>query len=181
MVLSSIFKKMLIGRAFSNVKGRILLFGRMSWTLAPSRAFAVHIQHLGELIGEKELYKWGYAWCKDAGKEMMESMGFKLGAGWVAQNAVIALLDFIGWGKVEWLKKDVDTKTGHHHIIIKVYDHPVLEHGANLFGKKSMVCTFFRGCYAAHGECELGIKNPYLKENKCICKGSLYCEWETKW
>jgi predicted hydrocarbon binding protein len=180
MVLSNIMKKMIIGRAFTNEKGRILLFGKMSWTLAPSRAFAVHIQHLGEVVGEKELYNWGFEWCKDAGKEMMDSMGFRM-PGWIAQNAVVGLLDFIGWGKLEWLKKDIDTKTGRHHLVIKVFDHPVLEYGAKLYGKKSMVCIFFRGCYAAHAECELGIKNSYVKENRCICDGSTYCEWETKW
>jgi predicted hydrocarbon binding protein len=181
MVLSKILKKMLIGRAFTNERGRILLFGKMSWTLAPSRAFAVHVQHLGKLVGEKELYNWGFEWCKDAGKEIVESMGMKLGSGWIAQNAVVGLLDFIGWGKVDWLKAEADSKTGHHHLVVKVYDNPALEWGMKLYGKKSMVCTFFRGCYAAHAECELGIKNSYVKENKCICHGSTYCEWESKW
>jgi hypothetical protein len=70
---------------------------------------------------------------------------------------------------------------GHHHIIVHVRDNPVMEHGARMFGAKSVACKWFMGVYAAHGEMELGIKHIKLKENRCIRLGAPYCEWETKW
>ncbi len=72
-------------------------------------------------------------------------------------------------------------KGRHHHIIVHVRDNPVIEHGARMFGAKSMVCKWFMGVYAAHGEMELGVGHVRLKENKCIRLGAPYCEWETKW
>ena len=56
MVMSTILKKMLIGRAFSTEKGRIKLFGKMDWTLYPSRALAMNLQSIGKRLGEKALY-----------------------------------------------------------------------------------------------------------------------------
>ncbi|MBI2005482.1 MAG: hypothetical protein HYS80_01845, partial [Candidatus Aenigmarchaeota archaeon] len=48
MVLGNIFKKLLLGGAFSAEEGRIKLFGRMYWTLYPSRALAKNLQKIGE-------------------------------------------------------------------------------------------------------------------------------------
>ena len=75
-----------------------------------------------------------------------------------------------------YIKKD-----GHHHIILHNKDNPMIEHASELYGSKSMACAFMRGLLSGHGEIELGIKNAYLKENKCMCKGAPYCEWESKW
>jgi hypothetical protein len=180
MVLSTILKKMLIGRAFTNEKGRIRLYGRMDWMLYPARAFALNLQSIGEKLGKDYLYKIGYEAGYDAGKEIVKCTGAKLKGGWVTQKIVLALLDFIGFGEVEFIKADIK-KDGHHHIIIHTRNNPVIEHGAKLYGKKSMICYWFMGVYGAHGEVELGVKNPKLVENKCIRHGSPYCEWESKW
>ena len=110
---------------------------------------------------------------------MVKYMGLKLQGGWVTQKAVIAMLDFIGFGKLEFVRANV--KDGHHHIIIHVTDNPVIEHGVRMFGDKSVACKWFMGVYAAHGEMELGLKHAKLKENRCIRLGAPYCEWETKW
>ena len=98
--------------------------------------------------------------------------------GWATQKAVISLLEFIGFGQPEFVRSKIEN--GHHHIIVHVRDNPVIEHGARLFGRKSMVCKWFMGVYAAHGEMELGVKNVHLKETKCVRLGAPYCEWETK-
>ncbi len=98
--------------------------------------------------------------------------------GRTTQKAVIALLDFIGFGKVEFVK--VNVKGDHHHIIIHVKDNPVMEHGAARFGARSVACRWFMGVYAAHGEAEWGLRHVKLKENKCIRLGAPYCEWETR-
>jgi hypothetical protein len=111
---------------------------------------------------------------------MIKYMQLKPKAGWITQRAIIEMLEFIGYGKIEFIKAHIE-KSGHHHIIIHVKDNPVIEHSYKLFGKKSMVCKWFMGVFAAHGELELGIRNTNLKENKCVCKSSPYCEWETKW
>ncbi len=180
MVLSTVLKKMLIGRAFTNEKGRIRLYGRMDWMLYPARAFALNLQNVGEKLGKDYLYKIGYEAGYDAGKEIVKCTGAKLKGGWATQKIVLALLDFIGFGKVEFIKADIK-KDGHHHMIIHVRNNPVIEHGAKLYGKKSMICDWFMGVYAAHGEVELGVKNAKLVEVKCIRNGSPYCEWESKW
>lgn len=178
--LAWIFKKLLWGNAFATEHGRIKLFGRMDWTLFPSRALALNLQSIGEKLGEEFVYKLGYEAGKDAAGEMVKYMGLKPRGGWVTQKAVIAMLDFIGFGKPEFVKVKI-RKNGHHHIIVHVRDNPVIEHGARMFGTKSMACKWFMGVYAAHGEMELGVKNVKLKENRCIRLGSPYCEWETKW
>ena len=180
MTLSTILKKMVIGRAFTNVKGRITLYGKMDWLLYPARALAVNFQTIGEKLGKEYLYKLGYEAGHDAGMEMLECTGAKPRGGWATQRIVIALLDFIGFGKVDFVKAEIK-KDGHHHMIIHIYDNPVIENGVKLYGKKSMICDWFMGVYAAHGELELGLKNTKLVENKCIKNGSPYCEWESKW
>ena len=111
---------------------------------------------------------------------MIKCMGLKPKAGWTTQKAIITMLEFVGFGKPEFVKANIK-KDGHHHIIFHVKDNPVIEHAKNLFGSKSMVCNWFMGIYAAHGEMSLGLKHVKLKENKCVCKGAQYCEWESKW
>ena len=103
-----------------------------------------------------------------------------MGGGWAAQNAVIALTEFIGFGQLEFIKADIK-KGGHHHIVLQVKNNPVIDHSVQLYGKKAMACKWFMGVYAAHGEVELGLKNAKLKETKCVRLGSPYCEWESKW
>jgi len=179
VVLAGILKKFLLGRLFTTERGRIKLFRRMDWTLFPSRALALNLQTIGEKLGEEFVYELGYQAGKEAAKEMIKYMGLRPKGGWVTQKAVIALLDFIGFGKLEFLRAQV--KDGHHHIIIHVRDNPVIEHGAMMFGAKSVACKWFMGVYAAHGEMELGLKHARFKENACIRLGAPYCEWETKW
>jgi predicted hydrocarbon binding protein len=178
MVLAGILKKLLFGRAFSTERGRIKLFGRMDWTLFPSRALALNLQAIGEKLGEEFVYKLGYEAGHDAAREMVKYMGLKPRGGWATQKAVIALLDFIGFGRLEFVK--VKIRGRRHHIIVHVKDNPVIEHGARMFGARSVACKWFMGVYAAHGEAEWGLSHVRLKENRCIRLGAPYCEWETK-
>jgi len=92
MGLAWILKKLLFGRAFATERGRIKLFGRMDWTLFPSRALALNLQAIGEKLGEEFVYDLGYQAGKDAAKEMVKYMGLKPRGGWVTQKAVISML-----------------------------------------------------------------------------------------
>ena len=180
MGMAVILKKLLMGRMFETERGRIRTFGRMDWIMNPARAFAVMLQNIAERTDEKFLYQLGYEGGKDGAKEMIKCMGLKPRAGWVTQKAIIAMLEFLGYGRPEFLKADI-RKDGHHHVILHVRDNPVIEHARTLFGADSKVCHWFMGAFAAHGEMELGIKHTRLRENKCLCKGSMFCEWESKW
>lgn len=180
MALANIFKQLLIGRAFTTEKGRIKMFGQMNWTLYPSRGLAHIFQEVGKRLGEDFLYKLGYANGILNAKEMLTYMRLTPKGGWVTQNAIIALLDFLGYGKVNFLLSKIK-EDGQHHIIIHVTENPMIEHAAKLYGSKSMTCAFLRGLVTAHGELELGVRHGHLKENKCLTKGAPYCEWESKW
>jgi predicted hydrocarbon binding protein len=179
-VLTGILKKLLFGRAFTTERGRIKLFGRMDWIMLPSRALAKDIQMIGEKNGEEFLHKLGYEGGKEGAKELIKYMGLKPRSGWVTQKAVLSLLEFLGYGKPEFVHAKIE-RDGHHHVIFRVRDNPVIEHAAQMFGPRSKVCSWFMGIYAAHGEMELGLRNVRLKENKCLCHGATHCEWETKW
>ena len=96
-----------------------------------------------------------------------------LQARWVFLLALAILLPEFVLAKIE--------KDGHHHVIFRVRDNPVVEHAVRMYGSRSKVCSWFMGIYAAHGEMELGLRNVRLKENRCVCRGSPHCEWETKW
>jgi len=180
MVLAGILKKLLFGRAFSTERGRIVLFGRMDWILIPSRALARDIQIIGERCGSQFLYELGYEGAKEAAREMIKYMGLKPRGGWRTQKVVLNLLEFLGYGKPEFVVAKV-AKNGRHHVVFRIRDNPVIEHAARMYGPRSKVCSGFMGIYAIHGEMELGLRNVRLKENKCICRGAPYCEWETKW
>ena len=180
MGLSWILKKLLAGRVFDAEKGRITLFGRMDWILIPARALAKDIQMIGKKNGEDFLYRIGYEGAKEGAMELIKYMGLKPKGGWVTQKAVLSLLEFLGYGRPQFLLAKV-AKDGHHRVVFHVRDNPVVEHAARMYGAKSKVCSWFMGIYAAHGEMELGLRNARLKENACICRGSSYCEWETKW
>lgn len=180
MGLSWILKKLLAGRVFDAEKGRITLFGRMDWIMIPARALAKDIQMIGEKNGEEFLYKLGYEGAKEGAMELIKYMGLKPKGGWVTQKAVLSLLEFLGYGRPKFLVAKVE-KDGHHRVVFHVRDNPVVEQAARMYGAKSKVCSWFMGIYAAHGEMELGLRNTRMKENKCICRGARYCEWETKW
>ena len=130
MGLAWIFKKLLWGNAFATEQGRIKLFGRMDWTLFPSRALALNLQTIRENLREDFVYQLGYQAGKDAAKKMVKYMGLKPRGGWVTQKAVIAMLDFIGFGKPEFVHVKVK-KGGHHHIVVHVRDNPVIEQNPN--------------------------------------------------
>ncbi|MBU0898498.1 MAG: hypothetical protein KJ613_01645 [Nanoarchaeota archaeon] len=180
MILSAIFKKFLINRSFSINNGQIKLFGKMFWTLLPAKSLAMTYQKIAEKNGPKFLYDLGYEAGHDAAVEMMKSMQLKLKGGWISLNAVLAMLDFIGFGKVEFTERKIE-KDGHHHLKIKVTDNPVIENAKKMFGSKSMVCNWFLGVYSAHANMDLGTKNAHFKENKCFSTRHPHCEWETVW
>ncbi len=180
MALSITLTKLLLGRSFTTERGRIRLFERMDWCLIPAKALAENFQNIAEKNGKEYLYELGYQAGRSAAEEMVKFMGLIPKAGWSTQNAVIALLEFLGFGTVEFLTTDIK-KSGHHHVILRVKDNPVIEHARTLYGSKSKVCYWFMGVYSAHGEMELGLKHARLKENVCYCKGAPYCKWETKW
>jgi predicted hydrocarbon binding protein len=180
MALSTVLKKMLIGRLFTTEKSRIKLFGHMDWTLYPSRGFAAILQEYAKKLGPEALYKLGYENGVMNGKEMTKAMRIKPKGGWLTQKAVVDLLDFLGYGKLDFVVFKIQ-KDGHHHIIIHHTENPMIEHAADMYGSKSLVCNFFMGLFSGHGSVELGVKNPHLIEKKCICKGAPYCEYETKY
>jgi predicted hydrocarbon binding protein len=179
MGITSIFKKMLIGRAFTTEKGRIKMFGEMDWTLYPSRGLAHFFQTIGEKLGEDYLYNLSYKNGKFNGKDMVKAMKLKLEGGWITQKAITSLLDFLGYGKIEFIR----LKTGpgnHHHFIIHSSENPIVEHAIKMYGKKEMACTYWRGLLAGHGEVELGIKGSNLMEKKCISEGAERCIFESR-
>ncbi len=173
-------KKMLIGRAFSNEKGRIKLFGKMDWMLYPARAMAYTIHSIGERLGDDYVFALGYMAGYDAGKEITAATGIKLRGGWTSQKVVVSLLDFIGFGTVDIIKGKIIDSNGNHDIVLHVKDNPEIEHGIKLFGKKEHICTFFRGVYSAHLDLEMGTKKCKLKEVKCMRDGHPHCEWASK-
>jgi hypothetical protein len=180
MALAWMLKKLLFGRAFATERGRITLFGRMGWIMIPARALARDIQMIGEKDGEDFLYRLGYEGAGEGAQELIRAMGLKPRGGWVTQKAVIGLLEFLGYGRPEFVVARIG-KDGHHHVVVHVRDNPVVEHAARMYGSRSKVCSWFMGIYAAHGEMELGLRNVRLKENRCVCRGAPCCEWETRW
>lgn len=180
MVIATILKKMLIGRGFTTERSRIKMFGKMDWTLYPSRGFAHILQEIGEKIGPEELFRIGYKEGVMNGEEILRASGTKIRGGWISLQVVIALLDFIGYGNIKFIKFDVK-KNGHHHTIIHLVNSPIVEHAGKMYGKKSLVCHFIAGLFSGHGEAALGIKHAHLKENRCMCGGAPFCEFESKW
>jgi predicted hydrocarbon binding protein len=180
MALSTILKKMLIGRAFTTERSRIKMFGQMDWTLYPSHGFASMLQIIGERLGEDFLFKLGYENGKMNAKEMTKAMRVKPKGGWLTQKAIVDLLDFLGYGKLEFVVFKTE-KNGNHHVVMHHTENPMIEYASSAYGSKSLVCSFFRGLYSGHGEMELGVYKPHLVETKCICRGAPYCEYESRY
>lgn len=181
MAVSDILSKLLLGRAFTTEKGRIVTFGRIMWILYPARAMAKMLQDIGKKNGEEYLYKLGYDGGKDFFDEISKTLGLKVKAGRIVEEVILSLTQFTGFGLVELTKWDIK-KDGHHEIRIQVHNNPVVEHSKRLYGKKSMACTFFRGVFSAHTEFGTYAKKVKFVEKSCICKqGGRFCEWVTKW
>lgn len=180
MGIVSIFRDMLIGRWFTTERGRIKMFGKMDWTLYPSKALAHFFQVIGEKLGEEYLFNLSYINGRRNGEEMVSCMGLKPKGGWITQKAIINLLDFLGYGKLEFITSKIESN-GHHHIIIHSHESPIIEHAVKLYGKKQMACTYWRGLLSGHAEIELGCKNVRAIENDCISKGAKYCVYESRW
>ncbi len=186
MALAAPLKKMLMSRTFSTEKSRIKMFGEMDWTLEPSRGMAQLIQLPAEEVekrfkesGEDFLFKFGY----ENGKVITDEI-FKYLKGddpKVTQKTINDLLEFIGFGQMEFITTKVEPD-GHHHVVVQMLNNPIIEHAKKMYKDKSMVCSFFRGMFSAHGEKYLGVKNVKLVEKKCMCKDPKlnYCEWESR-
>ena len=180
MEISPVLKKLFIGRTFTNERGRIKLFGKMDWTFYESRWFAYFLQKTGERLGPDFLFNLGYKNGRLNAEEMVASMKIKPSGGWITQNAIIELLDFLGYGKLKFIVSKT-SPGGHHHFIMQMKDNPTVEKAIKMYGKNSRVCYFFDGIFSGHGEIEMGLKNVHIRENKCLSRGDPYCEWETKW
>lgn len=181
MGIAGILRDMMIGRWFTTENGRIKMFSsKMDWTLYPSKALAHFFQTIGEKLGEDYLFMLSYINGRRNGEEMVKSMGLKPMGGWITTKAIINLLEFLGYGKLEFIVSKIGAG-GHHHIIIHSSENPIVEHGVRMYGRKQMSCTYWRGLLSGHAEIELGCKNVRAKENKCIAEGSKYCIYEAKW
>lgn len=180
MGLVGVLRDMLIGKAFSTEKGRIKMFGKMDWTLYPSKGLAHFFQVIGEKLGEEYLFDLSYKNGKFNGRVMVNAMSIKPMGGWMTQNAIINLLDFLGYGRLEFVVSKLKPD-GHHHLVFHSTENPIVEHAVRMYGKKQMSCVYWRGLLSGHGEVELGGKNIRLKENKCLSGGSPRCIYESKW
>ncbi|MBI4440191.1 hypothetical protein HY638_04435 [Candidatus Woesearchaeota archaeon] len=173
---TDIVKDLILRRLLTVQNNRIVLFRKLQYTMYPARAMARTLQHIGNENGEEYLFKLGYEAGADAAEEMIENMHLIQKAFPGKLTAIQLLLEIIGFGKP--LVKVYDIK--HQKLITQVVNHPVIENGKNLFGEKSMACSFYRGVYSAHVQRELGIKNAHFEEYKCICKGTGdHCLWVT--
>ena len=187
MALATPLKKMLIGRSFSTEKSRIKLFGKMDWTLEPSAGMSELIQlpaveyekrRMGK--GEEFLFRIGHEngiiiideIIKISGSKSIES----------SRKILTGLLEFIGLGQFEIMSSEVKSD-GHHRIVIKMFNNPIVEHSKRHYKDESMVCSFFMGIYSAFFESLFLARKVRFKEKKCICKDKSfkYCEWESRW
>ncbi|MBN2102158.1 MAG: hypothetical protein JW716_04775 [Candidatus Aenigmarchaeota archaeon] len=173
-------KKMLMSKSFSTDRSRIRMFGKMDWTLEPSRGMAELIQIPGEKMTQEELFRFGY----DNGKIIVDEIkGILLGTEKsITQKAINDLLEFIGMGQIDFIRSET-SEDGHHHIVAHMINNPIIEHAKEMYGEISVICTFLRGLFSAHAEMVLGLKNVHLNELKCQCKNQAkdFCEWESKW
>ncbi|MBI2076138.1 MAG: hypothetical protein HYT72_02730 [Candidatus Aenigmarchaeota archaeon] len=177
---SNYFKKLLLSGLFTIERGRIKLYGNMEWILNPATAYACMLQEIGEKLGAEELYELGYRAGKRGASEFIKFGNLKPKGGWESIQPILDTLEFIGFGKPKFVVAKLE-KDGGHHFLLRIKDNPIIEIAAKKFGAKSVVCNWLMGVYTAHGEAELGVKNGRLRENKCMCKGLPYCEWESKW
>jgi predicted hydrocarbon binding protein len=180
MGVSIVLKKLLLGRAFSTEKGRIKLFEKMDWTMVPSRSLAKNFQDIAEKKGGSYLYNLGFESGVASREQIIKHMNLKSKSDRARQIALTEMMEFVGFGRSEFILLKVK-RDGRHHIVFKVRNNAIVEHAAKLFREKSMVCNWFAGFYAAHSVTELGIKNPKVRERKCICRGAPHCELETRW
>lgn len=187
MALTVTLKKLLIGRAFTTERGRIRTFGKMDWTLEPSAGMAQLIQLPAEEVQKKFkenvedfLFNFGYNNGIIITEEISRSIGTTNKE--VTQKTINDLLEFIGVGQLEFIVSKIE-KDGHHHVVIRTMNNPIIEAAKEMYGNKSMVCAFFRGMFSAYGEKQMNMKNVKLEEKTCMCKtkGIGYCEWDSKW
>ncbi|MBU0898499.1 MAG: hypothetical protein KJ613_01650 [Nanoarchaeota archaeon] len=173
--MENFFKKVLLGREFENIKGRIILFGRIDWLLHPSHALAKNLQTIGEKNGPKFLYDLGY----ENGKIFVEDLDKIIGKTWIEKEKVMSFLSsFISFGKINFISFKSDNNK--HKIIFYITNNSTILEAKKLFGSKSMVCNFFRGIFSGYIESAFNIKSIKLKEAKCVCKGSRFCEFGSK-
>lgn len=185
MTLAEPLKRMLVGGAFSTEKSRIRLFGKMDWTLEPSVGMAQLIQLPAEEVqkrfkenGREFLFKFGYENGKVIFDEMRECLGIVDAKR--LEKVINDMLEFIGIGQIKFIKSELKPN-GRHHIVVHMFNNPIIEGAKQLYGKRSVVCNFFVGIFSYYLEMILKSKRLRLKEKKCICKNDEVCEWESKW
>ena len=178
MTLSTILKKMLIGKAFSTERGRIRTFEKIDWVLYPSRGAAQILQEVGTAAGKNFLFDTG----RESGASLMTDIMTVVSTDNAdikkSHESLVEFINFLGFGELQFLDFDADGKRKRIHF--RNANNPITEYGVKMYGSKSMACGFFHGLFTGFLEKELSIKNLRLTEIVCMRKGGNYCEWETK-
>ena len=178
MTLSTILKKMLIGKAFTTERGRIRTFNKLDWVLYPSRGAAQLLQEVGTAAGRDFLFDIG----RESGASLMADIMAVISVDdsnlKTSHESLMEFINFLGFGELQFLAFEVDGKR--NRIGFRNINNPISEYEIKIYGNKSLACDFFHGLFTGFLERELSLKNLKLTESKCVRKGSSYCEWETK-
>lgn len=167
-------KELIVKRAITIEDNRIKLFHTINYTLYPARAMAVILQLLGEKGDKGYLFKLGSIIGGDAIDEIYKYL--KKVEKFIPDRikTMQPILEISGFGKFDAIEY-TDNK-----VVFRLKEHPVISFGAKLFGKKSIICEFYRAIFSAFCKKLLKLKKCELVESKCISKGDPYCEWEYK-
>ncbi len=170
-MIGSFLKNKIIKNLLKIEDGRIKFFGKIDYIMFPASAMAEFLQKVYNDIGEDYLFDLGYVAGIDGANEMVEKLGLLNNPIFLNKKIILSMFETLGFGNMDLriIKSD--------QCLLYLKNHPVIEAGKYRFGRKSRVCSHYRGIFSIHGEKDLKIKGCKFIETQCVSKGKPYCEW----
>jgi len=154
-------------------RGKPVLLNKVDFVMFPARSMAKIVQKIGEDFGDEYLYQLGYDAGTIVSDEFIEKLNWVTATFAKKMSSMLRMFEIMGFGKMQikvW-------NASEDKVLINLTNHPVINYGVKLFGKKEKICTFYRGIFSAHTYKEFGIEKCHFIETQCISKGAPFCEW----
>jgi predicted hydrocarbon binding protein len=162
-----LFKDLIAKKIFSVYNNRLRILDSIDITMYGAKAWTSTLQNLAIKKGINFLYESGYLMGEDAAKEFNSII--KVKKVYLSKKLLQLenIIQICGFGIVRFLKEKKNYK-------IIVENNQIIEFANETYGKKSLVCDFYRGVYTAFLNIFEG-KKIKLKHTECITKKNKKC------
>ncbi len=173
--MKDIFEDLVIRKGLIGGGNQLQLFKNIRFTMYPARAFSFLLQKLYEDNDLKYIRKLGKKMGRVSSENFKKEIAKMKRLLKKEYQTLPALIELSGFGKIHSFKENKK------EIILQIKEHPVITPSKEIYGKKSIACSFYSQIYAEYIKTFRDLNNVQISHNKCLCNGDKLCEWRFKW